>query len=115
MKTFIVFRPNAPETHTADQKNPPNKPQFQGVVFNDGTVVIRWMTARPSTAIFASMADLFAVHGHPEYGSIIVWGRKEFCDDCPNEECSHRRLPCKKIKYGKAPPSEAEVWTPKHW
>ena len=108
MKTFIVFRPNAPATHTADQKNPPNKPQFQGVVFNDGTVVVRWMTARPSTAVFASIADLFAIHGHPEYGTIIRWG--QFCDNCPDDGC---RSGCEQIRDGKAPPCGFEEWRPR--
>jgi hypothetical protein len=62
---------NAP--HTDEQKNPADQPQFQGCVFDDGSVAIRWMTARRSTAIWASMDDMLAIHGHPEYGSELVW------------------------------------------
>lgn len=36
----------------------------EGVQFTDGTCVLRWLTERTSTAIYASMADLTAIHGH---------------------------------------------------
>lgn len=35
-----------------------------GVEFDDGTVVVRWRTATPSTVDWASMADAERVHGH---------------------------------------------------
>lgn len=35
-----------------------------GVEFCDGTVVIRWRGTRPSTVVWASMADALKVHGH---------------------------------------------------
>jgi len=74
MKAFTMYRrdmSNAP--HTAEQKNDPDKPQFQGVVFDDGTVAIRWMTAKCSTAVWQCMDDMLAIHGHPEYGSELAW------------------------------------------
>lgn len=76
MKTFTMFRrdmSNAP--HTADQKNAPDQPQFEGVEFSDGSVAIRWMTAKRSTAVWANMDDMLAIHGHPEYGSELVWNK----------------------------------------
>lgn len=74
MNVFTVYRDNVPsETHDANQANPPSLPQFQGVVFDDGTVAVRWMTAKRSTSVWDSLADLLAIHGHPEYGSRIVW------------------------------------------
>jgi hypothetical protein len=36
----------------------------EGVVFEDGMVVLRWKTPRKSTAIYDSIDDLLAVHGH---------------------------------------------------
>jgi len=36
----------------------------QGVVFDDGTCVLRWLTATPGTTVFASLEALTAVHGH---------------------------------------------------
>jgi hypothetical protein len=36
----------------------------QGVVFGDGTAVLRWTVALKSTAIYDSMDDLLAIHGH---------------------------------------------------
>lgn len=74
MKTFTVYRHNIPtETHTTDQANPPDEPQFEGVVFSDGVVAVRWLTARRSVSVWNNMEDLLAIHGHPEYGSVLVW------------------------------------------
>lgn len=60
-------------THNAYQKNPEDQPQFEGVVFSDGTCVIRWLTAARSTSVWASVEDMLRIHGHPEYGTVIVW------------------------------------------
>lgn len=73
MKAFTVYRPNAPESHTAEQKNAPDEPQFQGVVFDDGKVAVRRLTACRSVSVWDSMDDLLKIHGHPEYGTVIVW------------------------------------------
>ena len=73
-KTFTVFRLLIPVgTHTEAQMNAPNVPQFEGVVFGDGTCVIRWMTAARSTSIFRNLDEMLLIHGHPEYGPTIVW------------------------------------------
>lgn len=60
-------------THDANQKNAPDEPQFEGVIFTDGSVAIRWRTAIHSTSVWASMDDMLKIHGHPEYGSEIVY------------------------------------------
>jgi hypothetical protein len=36
----------------------------EGVVFGDGTTVLRWTVALKSTAIYDSIDDLLAIHGH---------------------------------------------------
>lgn len=36
----------------------------QGVEFEDGTVVLRWLTPLKSTTIYSSMATLVQIHGH---------------------------------------------------
>lgn len=36
----------------------------QGVMFDDGTCVLRWLTDTPGTTVFADMRSLLAVHGH---------------------------------------------------
>jgi hypothetical protein len=43
-----------------------------GVEFSDGTAVLRWRTKHSSTAIYASMDDLLAIHGHGGK-TIVVW------------------------------------------
>jgi hypothetical protein len=36
----------------------------EGIAFTDGTVVLRWVTEHRSTAIWPSLEDVEAVHGH---------------------------------------------------
>lgn len=75
MQRFTVYRLDISkrDTHNDDQKNPDHEPQFEGVVFSDGTVAIRWLTKRGSHAVWSSLADMLAIHGHPEYGTLIRW------------------------------------------
>ena len=69
-----MYRQDVPEeTHPPGTANSPDEPQFQGVQFDDGTVVIRWMTEFKSTTYWDNMAAMLAVHGHPEFGSVLVW------------------------------------------
>lgn len=78
MRTFTVYRPEVPEdTHTPDQRNAPDAPQFEGVVFSDGTCVLRWLTACRSTSVFATLDKMLQIHGHPEYGTIIKWHKEQ--------------------------------------
>lgn len=44
----------------------------EGVQFTDGTCALRWRTARASTAVYASISDLEAIHGH-QGRTLIVW------------------------------------------
>jgi hypothetical protein len=36
----------------------------EGVVFTDGTTVLRWVTEYTSTAIYPSVGELITIHGH---------------------------------------------------
>ena len=36
----------------------------EGVQFSDGTCALRWLLELRSTAIYASLADVEAIHGH---------------------------------------------------
>ncbi len=76
MRRFTMYRRgDLSATHSPETVNVPDQPQFEGVVFSDGRVAIRWLTALRSTAAFDCLADLMGVHGHPEarYQSEIVW------------------------------------------
>lgn len=74
MKTFTVYRPQvSTDTHNEDQRNAPDEPQFQGVIFDSGKCVIQWLTSVRSVAVFDSFEDMLRIHGHPEYGTNIVW------------------------------------------
>jgi len=71
---FTGYRPTPPESYYArDAANAPDDPQYQGVVFDDGTVVCRWLTGCRSHSIWASWGDFYQVHEHPEYGTRITW------------------------------------------
>lgn len=75
MRTFIAYRRNISkrDTHNSLQKNPDTMPQFEGVIWSDGSVTLRWLTACRSTSVWASVEDMLAIHGHPEYGTEIEW------------------------------------------
>ena len=75
MKRFTAYRLNISQhdTHTHFQKNPDDVPQFEGVVWSDGSVTLRWLTAARSTSVWANIEDCLNIHGHPEYGTHIIW------------------------------------------
>lgn len=80
MKRFTAYRRNISksDTHTEVHKNPDNEPQFEGVQWTDGTVTLRWLTPIGAHSIWASLSDALAIHGHPEYGTEIVWHDWEY-------------------------------------
>lgn len=85
MKLFTGYRPAPPEGYKeSGLANDPDQPQYQGVVFEDGSVALRWMTAVNSTSMFASYADFYQVHGHPEYGTYLEWLNLDY--DSPSWE-----------------------------
>lgn len=75
MHRFTAYRRELSQLgkHNEVTSNPDDQPQFEGVVFTDGTCVIKWLTAAKSTSVFSSLKELLSVHGHPEYGTDIVW------------------------------------------
>ena len=84
---FTAYRRNLSErgTHTTAQANPDDVPQYEGVVFSeDGKCVIHWLTKSKSISIFDNLAQMLEIHGHPEYGTDIVWH-----DAAPPAEWEH--------------------------
>lgn len=74
MRRFVCYRSAPPsEYYETGAANPPDAPQFEGVLFGDGTVCQHWLTAGRSHVIWQSWADLELIHGHPEYGTRIEW------------------------------------------
>lgn len=74
MKWFVGYRPDPPAEYLEKgTANPVDQPQYEGVIFSDGTVAVRWLTAYRSHSLWASWGDFEAVHGHPEYGTKIKW------------------------------------------
>lgn len=71
-RTFIGFRPEAPaEYRQKGISNGLSGADYEGVIFSDGTVVIRWLTAYRSHSVWGCWEDFYQVHGHPEYGTEI--------------------------------------------
>jgi hypothetical protein len=78
MRRFTVYRRgDLSATHNADQVNAPHLPQYEGVVFSDGTTVLRWLTAARSTSVWADFETMWRIHGHDDPNSKhhteIVW------------------------------------------
>jgi hypothetical protein len=76
MRRFTVFRRgDLSDTHTDKHVNPPDVPQYEGVVFTDGRCALRWLTPLRSVSVWDSLDDALGVHGHPEprYGTELVW------------------------------------------
>lgn len=76
MKRFTMYRRgDISETHNDLQRNAPDVPQYEGVIFTDGTVAIRWLTPLRSTSVWDDMDTMLGVHGHPEdqYASELIY------------------------------------------
>jgi hypothetical protein len=73
-RTFIGYRPKVPVGYIeGGYGNLPDEPQYEGVVFSDGTTVLRWLTEFRSTSVWSSFAEMAKVHGHPDYETHIEW------------------------------------------
>lgn len=72
MRTFRGYRPTPPDEYRQlGITNAGQAPDYEGVVFTDGTVVLRWLTEYQSHSVWDSWHDMYHVHGHPEYGTRI--------------------------------------------
>lgn len=84
MIRFEGYRPNPPSDYLAKGvAAPADAVQYEGVLFGDGTVVLRWQTEYRSHSVWASFVDFYRVHGHPEYGTRIEFldaGAEELCE-----------------------------------
>lgn len=75
MQRFTAYRRKISErdTHSALHKNADSEPQYEGVIWSDGTVTLRWLTPIRAHSVWAGIGDALAIHGHPEYGTEIEW------------------------------------------
>lgn len=73
--TFAGYRPSPPAEYV-DKKitNSGEQPDYEGVIFSDGTVVLRWLTEFRSHSVWSDWNSFYQVHGHPEYGTKIYFG-----------------------------------------
>ena len=74
MRRFQVYRREPPaEYRDQGTANAPDEAQFEGIVFSDGTVAVRWLTMHRSTSLWPDLETLEKVHGHPEYETAWRW------------------------------------------
>lgn len=73
-RAFAGYRPSPPAEYV-DKKitNAGKEPDYEGVIFSDGTVVLRWLTEFRSHSVWTDWNSFYQVHGHPEYGTTIVF------------------------------------------
>lgn len=82
MRTFTGWRPSPPEEYRDKGiTNNGRMADYQGVIFDDGTVVMRWLTEFKSHSVWPDWATMYRVHGHPEYGTIILFDDGEDMPD----------------------------------
>lgn len=73
-RVFVGYRPVPPADYAGlGLTNGGRRPDYEGAVFTDGTVVLHWAAGVRSHSVWASFADFYHVHGHPEYGTVIIF------------------------------------------
>lgn len=70
-RTFKLYRPNKAADGISYLE--PDVSPLEGCLFSDGSLAVRWMTLNHSTAVWPSLDDFLAIHGHADYASYIVW------------------------------------------
>ena len=92
MRRFTMYRRFVEGGVTPDKDvvayNKPDEPTLEGVLFSDGKVAVRWLTARRSTVVWDSFGDFWDIHVgiHPDYGTEFVWHDAEKQHDPPTTE-----------------------------
>jgi hypothetical protein len=73
-RVFTGLRPQPPEEYrNKGITNAGAAADYEGCLFTDGTVVVRWLTQYRSHSVWTCWADFWHVHGHPEYGTRILF------------------------------------------
>lgn len=72
-RVFTGSRPNPPAGYEQGYSHLGAAPDYEGVIFSDGTVAIRWLTAYGSFSCWGSYQDFEKVHGHSDYGTVITF------------------------------------------
>ena len=55
----------------------------EGVVFTDGTAVMRWVSEHTSTAVYRTVKDIETIHGHNGATKLVWIDEKEHASDVP--------------------------------
>jgi hypothetical protein len=71
-RVFAGYRPEPPQEYRDKGiTNAGGEADYEGVIFSDGTVVIRWLSEFRSHSVWNCWDSFYQVHGHPEYGTRI--------------------------------------------
>lgn len=74
MKAFLGYRLVPPQEYAGKGlTNSGLAPDYEGVIFSDGTVAVRWLTQYRSHSVWQDWDSFFRVHGHSEYGTRFEW------------------------------------------
>lgn len=79
MRTFEMYRTAVAGGETPGKEavayNQPDEITLEGVVFQDGKVAVRWLTAKRSVVVWDSFEDFYDIHigTHPDYGTLVKW------------------------------------------
>ena len=65
-KLFKVYKPNEDDIMHSPMVG-------EGVLFDNGTVVIQYCTTPPSLTMFATIDDFYKAHTHPKYDVLVKW------------------------------------------
>ena len=77
MRTFRGFRFNPPRHYIeAGITNGPYEADYEGVIFKNGRCAVQWLTNTNGFELFDSFEEFMKIHGHPEYGTQIVWEKR---------------------------------------
>jgi hypothetical protein len=76
VKLFVGYRTAATVERQAGMLNPADQVQYEGVVFRDGTVVVRWLTTFGSHSVWDSFASFSKIHAS-QPGDRIEWVKAE--------------------------------------
>lgn len=76
--SFKGYRPNPPAGYAEKgTTNSGETPDYEGYIFSDGMVAVRWLTTFRSVSIWTCWDDFWNVHGHPEYETNVIFGKPE--------------------------------------
>lgn len=88
----------------------------EGVIFSDGKVVLRWLTATSSTCFYDSQIDVIKIHGHGGKTRLRICGTpwERGRADAIQDDCENAPFNCVRGQI-KNSPVKREDWERPNW